>query len=428
MFANRDAEEFAGAGEVRNALSRIYNATFFTTSYDYTATVRPLYQSEIWKNSNFSYSFKGLLAKSAFDPLSLPQSSSTTPTELIWDAEPRWEIEYGAWTNEKLDTHQFGANLDANLMDMVQNFSIVATLPPKDPILAGNFTARLWIAELNGSMRMLEPWDRIERKMEPLYLTGTLKFGNLGSLQQYMAYDPEKREYQTLTTRLNFWGFYASFAAINGIPYEFVYDPANPSGNGWHLIKNGEARLHPQDLRFGFVKSMPVKTFWKDRASLSFNVNTNLLIDLQRYTYSRFDSTLGVTLSIKNFLDFTFSTTSENAVIYRYLQDIRGFELPISSSGETNVFKDLLNSFRFDNEKLRTESGFKLKSFNLQATHHMGDWNATMGLVLAPYLEQPTGSAPYYKFNTQFSFLVQWLPISEIKSELSLDKEQWVFK
>jgi hypothetical protein len=427
LYANREAEEFAGANDVRDALSRVYNATFFTTSYDYTSTVRPLYQSEIWKNSNLSYSFKGLLLKTVFDSQSLPQGSSLLDPEIVWDAKPRWEIEYGAWTDEKLDTHQFGANLDANVMDMVQNFSVITTLPPKDPTLAGNLTARLWMAELNASMRVLEPWDKIERKLEPLYMTGTLKFGSLGSLQQYMAYDPEEREYQTLTTRLNFWGFYADFTAINGVPYEFVYDPVQPVGNGW--VQKGTPELHPQDLRFGFVKSLPAKVFWRDRLSLSLNINTNLLIDLQRYTYSKFDSSLGLTLKIKDIIDLTFSTTSENAVIYRYLQKIPGFKLPISSAGETNVFKDLLNSFRFDKEDRRIESGFKLKSFNLQATHHMGDWNATMGLVLAPYLERGAGSEPpYYKFNTQFSFLVQWLPISEIKSELSLDKEQWVFK
>jgi hypothetical protein len=439
IYANREAEEFnenttqGTVNEIRNALSRVYNATFFTTSYDYTGAIRPLYQNEIWKDSSLSYSFKGLLAKSEFEPDSIPGSSSSIPggssviPQQVWDAKPRWKIEYGAWDKERLEIHQLGATLNANIMDMVQNFTLTAALPPKDPTLAGNLTARLWLAEINASMQVLEPWKPEDRKMEPLYLTGTLKFGSLGSLQQYMAYDPEENEYRTLTTRFNFWDFSASFTAIHGIPYEFNYDPAKSTGNGW--FQRGDAELHPQDLRLGFNKRLPAKSFWNDRLSLSFNINTNLLIDLQRYTYSKFDATFGLTLGINEFLDFTFSTTSENAVIYRYLRNIPGFELPVESSGEENVFKDLLNSFRFDNEQLRQESGFKLKSFNLQATHHMGDWNATLGLNLAPYLERPSsGGTPYYKFNTQIAFVVQWLPISEIKSELTLDKEQWVFK
>jgi hypothetical protein len=424
-YANRDAEEFSTVNNVQNALTRIYNATFFTTSYDYLGELRPLYRSRVWGTSSFSYSFKGLLAKSVFEPDSLP-AAALSP-QLIWDARPRWKVEYGAWDKESLDTHQLNANINANVMDQIQNFSLTTTLPPRDSVLSGSATARVWFSEFNANMRVLEPWEEEKRKLEPLNVTGTFKFGDIGSLEQYMSYDSGKHEYMTLSTKLNVWGFSAGFTAINGIPFEFVYDPSKTSGNGW--VQQGTAELHPQDLRFGFAKSLPAKSFWKDRFSLSLNVNTNLLLDLQRYTYSKFDASLGVTVGITEFLDLSLSATSENALIYRYLRNIPAFELPIESSGEQNFFKDLLNSFRFDNEELRTNSGFKLKSFNLKATHHMGDWNAALGVVLSPYLEMgAAGSIPHYKFNTQISFVVQWLPISEIKSELTLDKDRWVFK
>jgi hypothetical protein len=432
LYANRDAEEFNEAtpvntaNEVRNALSRVYSATFFTTSYDYTSTLKPFYRSLVWGNTNLSYSFKGLLAKSEFDPNSVPQGSSVLPGD-VWNAKPHWEIKYGAWDKERLDTHQLSANINANVMDLIQNLTLTAVLPPKDPTFSGNATARIWWTEFNASMQVLEPWDKEKRELDPLHFTATLKFGTLGSLQQYMVYDPKAREQRTLTTRLNFWGFSAGFTAIHGIPYEFHYDPSQTSGNGW--VQSGTAVLHPQDLRFGFSKSLPSRAFWKDRLSLAFSVDSNLLIDLQRYTYSKFDGTLRLTLGIKDFIDFSLSATTENAMVYRYLRDIPAFKLPIPDIGEQNVFKDLFNSFRFDDKDLRTQSGFKLKSFNLQATHHMGDWNASLGITLAPYLEQPgAGAAPYYKFNTQISFLVQWLPISEIKSEMTIDKDQWVFK
>jgi hypothetical protein len=433
-YTDREAEEFAGATEavavqrVGDALSRIYNATFFTTSYDYTGTVKPLYQNQIWRDSSLSYSFRGILAKSVFDSESVPNTPQTTRQE-VWDATPRWDIEQGAWDKDYLETHQFSTVFNANIMDKVQNLTFTLVMPPLDSSLAGNFTTRIWFSEFNLNMRVQEPWEEEKRKLEPLYVTGTFHFGrNLGSLQQYMAYDSEKKEYQTLTTKLSFWGFSSSFTAIHGIPYEFSYNPVSVAGNGW--VQGSEPELHPQELRFGFTKSLPAKQFWKDRFSLALNTNSNLFIDLQRYTYSRFDTTLGLTLGIKNFLDLTLSATSENAVIYRYLRDLPGFELPVATSGESNVFTDLLNSFRFDDEQLRTDSGFKLKSFNLQATHSMGDWNATLGVTLAPYLKQPDtpGDIPTYQFNTQISFVVQWLPISEIKSELKIDKDQWITK
>jgi hypothetical protein len=434
FYANHDAEEFnestpaATANEIRNALARVYGGTFFTTSYDYTGTIRPVYWDPVWGTSNFSYSFKGLLAKTEYDSNSIPQGPSVLPDD-VWNTEPKWDIKYGAWDKEHVDSHQLSANINANVMDLMQNLSINTILPPKDPVLSGSATARIWWTEFTTSTQVLEPWDREKRKPEPLNFTATLKFGpqgTLGSLQQYMVYDPKDREYRTLTTRLNFWGFSAGFTATHGIPYEFVYDPTKTSGNGW--VQSGSADLHPQELRFGFSKSAPGKTFWEERISLAFSVNSNLLIDLQRYTYSKFDASLRFTLGIKEFLDLSFSATSENAMVYRYLRRVPAFQLPIPAIGEENVFKDLLNSFRFDDEQLRTESGFKLKSLNLEAVHHMGDWNATLGVSLFPYLEQPGGGTPYYKFNTQISFLIQWLPINEIKSELKIDKDKWTLK
>jgi hypothetical protein len=132
-------------------------------------------------------------------------------------------------------------------------------------------------------------------------------------------------------------------------------------------------------------------------------------------------------MAIKNFLDLSFSATSENSVIFRYFQNIPFFKLGVELPGERNVFIDLMNSFRFDDEELRKSSGFKLKTFNLSLTHHLGDWNAKLGVTLSPYLDQT--SFPYrYKFNNTISFLVQWVPISEIKTEMSYDKDKLVFK
>jgi hypothetical protein len=98
-------------------------------------------------------------------------------------------------------------------------------------------------------------------------------------------------------------------------------------------------------------------------------------------------------------------------------------DLPVI--GETNILKDLLNSFRFDDEQLRQASGFKLKSFNLSLLHHLGDWNAKLNMTLSPYL--PTNEREY-KFNTEIAFVVQWLPISEIKTEIIHNKDKFEFK
>jgi hypothetical protein len=87
-----------------------------------------------------------------------------------------------------------------------------------------------------------------------------------------------------------------------------------------------------------------------------------------------------------------------------------------------------MNSFRFDDEEKRKSSGFKLKSFGINAVHHLGDWDATLGITLSQILERPVGGNPYYKFNTEISFLVKWIPISEIKTEMKFEKDEWSVK
>jgi hypothetical protein len=422
-YANEEAEEFTDdmgvldKSKIRAARNRAYASTFFTTSYDFTSTVKPLYRSEVWGNSSLQYTFKGLLAKSEFKDNTISSGSGGTNASDGREV-PEYEIKYGAWDDDNLDTHQFITNLAANVMDKAQTFTLTADLPPKEATLTGSTTLRAWISETNAHMRVLRPAEE-DRKPEPFYLTETLRFGTHGSFQQYMVLDSEKREYTTLTSTLNFWGFSASYTAIRSIPYKFEV------GTGW--VQKGEEGLNPRDLIFGYNQTFKKAELWKKRLSFSLNINSNMTFDLQRYTYSRLSFSLGFTLGINKFIDITLSTTSENASMYRYFKDIPGFQLPIEmpEGDQNNFFYDLVNSFRFDDEDLRKSSGFKLKKFNLQIVHHLGDWNAKLGMTLSPYL--PTG-AREYKFNNELSFMVQWIPISEIKTEMNYKKEEWTFK
>ena len=136
---------------------------------------------------------------------------------------------------------------------------------------------------------------------------------------------------------------------------------------------------------------------------------------------------MGFTLGISSFLDISLNTTSENAVVFRYFQNLPFFDLPVELPGEQNCLVDLFNSFRFDDDTLRRSSGFKLKSFRLNLVHHLGDWNAKLGITLSPHLDQ-SESRPVYKFNNEISFLIQWVPISEIKTEITANKDKIVFK
>jgi hypothetical protein len=123
-----------------------------------------------------------------------------------------------------------------------------------------------------------------------------------------------------------------------------------------------------------------------------------------------------------------FSTL--NSVMYRYFREWCPNLPPeiMNAEGEQfNFFLDLANSFRFDDYDRRRLSGFKMQPFNLSATHFLGDWTAVLTLAMAPYLPQ---GKTQYELNTDFSFVVQWIPISEIKSDMSYNKRdnKWLVK
>jgi len=385
-----------------------YSQSFYSTSYAYTGTLRPLYLNPIWGQSNLQYSFKSLIAK----------------TNFIGDGDkPEWETIYGAWEKGKLDSHQFAANVIANIMDKTQNLNLTAELPPLDPAISANATLRVWISETNVRLRVTDPGDSGNRKIEPVYTTETLRFGNIGSLVHYMVFEPEPdHEFTAITTTLSLWGFQAAYTAARMAGYELM-------PQGW-VQSNVAPSLQSKDFTLSYIKNFAQRELIKDRLDFSLNVNTRLFFDLQRYTYSSFNFTFGFTLGINNFLDLSLSATSANTVFFRYLKGIPGFEdvtYMYPDGEQNNLFVDLFDSFNFGNEERRRRSGFKLKSFNLNATHHLGDWNAVLGITMSPYLPH---NSYKYDFSTDVSFLVQWIPISLIKTDIKYEKrtDKWTVK
>jgi hypothetical protein len=408
-YLNEDSVEYDTETELNTAKIRAMNQTSFTSSSEFTVTVRPFYQSAVWGNTNFKYLVKGLIAKSL-----LKGTESNNPDDAWWD------VVLGDWDREKLEGHNLAANLQASVMNKVQNLSITAEMPPEETSLTGDATMRVWISETNFNGKIRDPYeDPIYDKMK---LTETLRFNNSLSVSQNIEYDPEKDEFTGMTSSLSCYGLTASFTASHAATSKLELD----AGGQWRWNSYPES-FEPRTFRLTYARTFKQDELWEKRLSYSLGLNTSMSLDLQQFTNSNFNFTLNFTLGISKFLDVTLGTTSSNVSIYRYFRDWGIFSVPdeLPVIGETNIFTDLLNSFRFDDEQKRQDSGFKLKSFNLSLLHHLGDWNAKLTMALSPYL--PTGEREY-KFNTEISFVVQWLPISEIKTEIIHKKEIFEFK
>ncbi|MFP3089773.1 LPS-assembly protein LptD [Treponema sp. TIM-1] len=408
VFLNEDAREFSTPSAVNSARARTYGATSFSTSSEFITTIKPLYQNAVWGNSNIQYTLRGLIAKSSF---------------VGTGQDPDWDILYGKWDNTNIEIHRFAANIAASVREKNQTLSLTTDLPPKDSAISEDAYLRIWLTETNIRNKINDPFES-DRTWDPLYVTETLRFTPNTYLQQSMVYSPEVEEFTNLTTSLVWKGLSASFVAIRSKTYELI---TKKGEEGWRLTNEPE-KLNMKEFKLGFVGEFKRASLWQDRLSLGLRINSALAFDLQRYTNSNFTFSMGFTLGVTNFLDLAFEATSENAVIFRYFQDLPFLKFTADLPGERNLFKDLLNSFRFDREDLRKSSGFKLRSIKLTALHHLGDWNAKLGLTMTPYLDSTDPSRPVYKLNPEISFLVQWVPVTEIKTEIFRDKDKFVFR
>jgi hypothetical protein len=333
----------------------------------------------------------------------------------------------GKWDETEITSHQVSTNFGVRIMDYNQSLSLSLILPPRDSSRSASAAFRAWISETSVRSQIRFPMDDELRKIDPVYFTESLRFGSGASFQQYVVFDPEQNEFTTSTSSLSIPYFTASFSALFAQPYKYNFngsvDGSQP--NGW--IQMPDRTFIPNELRFAYNRTFAQNGLWANRLSFSLSMNTSLGFDLQRYTNSRFALSLGLRMAIRGFLDLNISTSNENAVIFKYIQGLPFFDLPtqLYPGQEMNIFIDLLNSFRFDNEDLRRRSGFKMKSLDLSLIHHLGDWDATLSMRLSPYL--PSGSTSY-RFNNDISFMIQWVPIKEIRTSIDYSQERLTVK
>jgi lipopolysaccharide assembly outer membrane protein LptD (OstA) len=413
-----------------------YNLTNYATSYAYNGTLKPFYEDPVFAQTNLQYSFRGTLVKSK-----KPLPDGTGP-----ELTPQW----GEWVKEDLskdilglNSHRVTTNLAASIMGKEQIISASAELPPLDGLINANATFRVWITEtiLKYSMEKKETDD--EWQIKPFYFTENLRFGTVGSFSHNMTYTPhndtttpeEENKITYLNSSLSLWNSFTTSYTMTWIQ-KSVFKPDNPDspheGGKWE--KEGDKELLPKDLRFSYSRSFPSSKYFNNRFNLSYNINTSLNFDLQEYTSSNFIFTAGVTMGITKFMELTISASSQNAVIFRYFKGVQGMEelTAMYTEGEqNNLFIDLFDSFNFFDEEKRKRSGFKMQRFNLTLNHLLGDWTATFEISMYPWQrEAKPGENPTIDIVSDITFLLQWKPIMEIKSDINYDgkKDKWTKK
>jgi len=202
------------------------------------------------------------------------------------------------------------------------------------------------------------------------------------------------------------------------------WNPTPTSGAPGWVEKTDEPKIQSNSFTINYGRNFSYRELWDKRLNLSVGLSSRLFLDLQRYTSSSFTFSINHTMNLSNFLDLTLSTSVNNQYVYRYFRNFWFFKdapIEILEGSQNNLFLDLINSIRFDNEDLRKISGFKTQGFNIAATHYLGDWTATLSWNMSP--ERRTSAAGPQEMNNVVSFTLQWIPISEIKSNINYNKK-----
>jgi hypothetical protein len=314
------------------------------------------------------------------------------------------------------------------VFDKTQVLSLSASLPPLFQNYTYSLTLRVWITETqasggyreiarDGQSALKDP--ETDMKIQPHTFKETLTFGTGKTLSQSIVYDPDPdhQYFTSAVTSLTLGTLNAQYTASRVAKWQY-----ETGTNSWK--QETDQSFNPVSFKLNYNPTLKQDSIFKNMLSYNISLASTLSLDLLRYNFSSFTLGLNAKASVTRFMDISLGFLSENASIYRYLQDIPGFQIEGAPrvGGEADVFKDLFNSFNlFDMDKRRS-SGFKMKSLNLSLVHHLGDWDAALDVKLTPY-QVTEGLQTIYRFNTEIAFTVRWIPISEIKTEFTYDEK-----
>ncbi|MDR2597409.1 MAG: hypothetical protein LBC76_08845 [Treponema sp.] len=412
---------------LRRTREQQYSQTNYSTSYAYTGTLRPFYNDPVFGQSNLQYNFRSTLVRSG---------------RYTYGDGPELSPQWGSWVKEEnkndkfiagINSHSLSANLAANVMDFYQNLSISANLPPLDGLFSTNVILRFWISETRLDFRMKKPEDSAVWKADPFNFTEILKFSSFSTLTYYMIMENEPdREISTITTTLSLWNFLMSFKAIKTYNYAFIPNNSSNVSLGGKWEQYGKEKLYPNELTFAYKRGLTNIVILKNRIGFAWDMDTSVNFNLLQHTSSNFHFQTGISFGINGFMDVKLSATSENVVIWRYFKNFPGMGKKTAmyiEGPQNNLFVDLFDSFKFWNDTKRKRSGFKMKKYDLNLIHYLGDWRADLGISMYPNLNTKF-EIPQYQIYSDVSFIVQWRPISEIKTHIEYNSEndKWVKK
>ena len=370
-------------------------------------TLRPLLGQPAWERSAVTYDLDLRLLNVAY-------------VETDDDFRPRW----GSWDVDGITRHRLAAVAAMQVADSPQRLTLSADLPPRPMFLSAGLALSAGDVSASASTGLRcrdDPRTSMEDESrstleecaewapQPLNLSLEAKPLEPLSLRQQLSIDlayrrvpedPPAARIARSVSSLRLGGLNASLIAL----------PLQRMGRE-------EETLGLQQLRIDYTETLGPSYLWRNRIRLEFTARAGWTVNFPDPRSNRFTFSTAFTARVHEFLDLTFATASSNARTYLYFPDWA------RDAGQEplNPIEDLLWSFAFWDDSLRLRSNFKIDRLSLSAVHHLQDWDLTFDYSVRPRAQEDGIIA----LSSEFSVVVQWLPVPEIRSSVGGDDEEF---
>ncbi|MBN2628799.1 MAG: LPS-assembly protein LptD [Spirochaetales bacterium] len=273
--------------------------------------------------------------------------------------------------------------------------------------LANNLTLTLGPFTQSLSQSLAE--DDGDWTFKPIEYTGTLDLDPLDLvLKDALVYDTENERLKSNQASLNGYGF--SSTLRSAYTHDYTWN------TGTYLWEEGDESFQLSSLSLGYSRNWDISPLWKDRIKSSLKVGTSWNQNLIKISDSVLDFNTGLTFSIHEFMDLSFSMVSSNKNMYLYIPSYRE---TLGITQEYSLWEDLFKSFNFFNPQDRVDSFFNLSSLDLDLTHYLGNWNFILNYSGSPKLQDNK-----YQWQSVFSFYLKWDPVPTLNIDIQKDKEE----
>ncbi|MBN1523309.1 MAG: hypothetical protein JW904_02395 [Spirochaetales bacterium] len=416
-----------------------YQYTGLTFSKNVLATYRPFLPWPDFNTSSISYNVKWNYFDLYYD------TAGTSFASRLFQ-----------WERDTVSLQQVNMNLIYKPEDKINSLKTIYTIPPALGRFFHELSFYLWIFQTIATLEYKEQTDTTWR-FEPANITEKATYENIFSFTSVYRYDIENQEHLDLVNDLFLLQYKHNEQLIYLFQQELDYDFIES------MFSKSNSVLTLWDLKLSFLaqKMFPVNSignktggieefvpyllsavynvksdniyFWKDRIIFYTNINSSLNINFQKYIASNLTIQFQFGFKIHEFHELVFSLNMYNNNIYRYIpafvdavNDDASQPPPFGysvSPGITTIdpLSDFLKSINFFNEEDRYDSFFKLKSIALDYIHYLEDWTFKLSYSGEFKLQLLTDGTSQYEWIPAFSFSVKWLPIPEIKNQVTGD-------